>query len=528
MNRSFQKESGVAGRKRRSLEAKEKEKSSKVFKTFFQKSSTSTTSSDNPKNSASARPQELEDTGSSSSKNELVAASIDGDAENFSDNSKIPAISEETEVGPEFDKEMKIDDVEDKDLISENVQIIKCPIPKIIEEHDIGFLMFSEETGKAIITDPLRIEMIEHGFKHFQNIEVQEALEMILADDEEEFESDLSIAPPEPSLVSDEDSGDEDSGGDFNNFNRNQLLADAELRSRVLTDRLPNTVQEALEMILADDEEEFESDLFIAPPEPFLVSDEDSGDEDSGGDFNNFNRNQLLADAELKPQVLTDCLPDTGSERSDCISKGGKKRDENDAKSNSRSKGVFRCYDKQSSRECARRCTKSTRELGIIVEDLSACYTAIPLIKTPEDEEDVLIDDRMIDTSNGNSIDANQLQNFTSLPIEETDDNDLIDTNSDMRKDLSDISSAGIIDDLIMRSYDNKIADEIIEESPYVRVIVDNKSKEMSQNLTNESQPPEEFDVDQNALACDRKKSFQQLYQEIRERLQKASRKNKR
>ncbi|KAK4877620.1 hypothetical protein RN001_010126 [Aquatica leii] len=71
------------------------------------------------------------------------------------------------------------------------------------------------------------------------------------------------------------------------------------------------SVQEALEMILADDEEEFESDFFIAPPEPSLVSDEDSGDEDSGGDFNNFNRNQLLADAELRPRVLTDLLPDT-------------------------------------------------------------------------------------------------------------------------------------------------------------------------------------------------------------------------
>ncbi|XP_065651052.1 uncharacterized protein LOC136079254 [Hydra vulgaris] len=66
---------------------------------------------------------------------------------------------------------MKIDDVEDKDLISENVQIIKCPIPKIIVEHNIGFLMFSEETRKAIIIDSLRIEIVKHGFKHFQNIE---------------------------------------------------------------------------------------------------------------------------------------------------------------------------------------------------------------------------------------------------------------------------------------------------------------------------------------------------------------------
>ncbi|KAK4872338.1 hypothetical protein RN001_014367 [Aquatica leii] len=91
---------------------------------------------------------------------------------------------------------------------------------------------------------------------------------------------------------------------------------------RLSTSDLPNalaailepgfSVQEAIEMILADDEEEFESDLFIAPPEPSLVSDEDSRDEDSEGDFNNFNRNQLLADAELRPRVLTDRLPDTG------------------------------------------------------------------------------------------------------------------------------------------------------------------------------------------------------------------------
>ncbi|XP_065668219.1 uncharacterized protein LOC136088437 [Hydra vulgaris] len=94
-------------------------------------------------------------------KKELVAASIDGDAKNFSYNSKILATSQKTEVGPEFDKEMKIDDVEDKYLISGNVQIIKCPISKIIREHDIGFLMFSQETGKAIITDVLKIEIIK-------------------------------------------------------------------------------------------------------------------------------------------------------------------------------------------------------------------------------------------------------------------------------------------------------------------------------------------------------------------------------
>ncbi|KAF2896967.1 hypothetical protein ILUMI_09208, partial [Ignelater luminosus] len=41
-------------------------------------------------------------------------------------------------------------------------------------------------------------------------------------------------------------------------------------------------------------------EVFIAPPEPAVLTDEDSGDDDKGGDFNNLSRRQLLADADVR------------------------------------------------------------------------------------------------------------------------------------------------------------------------------------------------------------------------------------
>lgn len=41
-------------------------------------------------------------------------------------------------------------------------------------------------------------------------------------------------------------------------------------------------------------------DIYIAPPEPDILTDEDSGDEDEGGTADNLSRRQLLADAEIR------------------------------------------------------------------------------------------------------------------------------------------------------------------------------------------------------------------------------------
>lgn len=63
------------------------------------------------------------------------------------------------------------------------------------------------------------------------------------------------------------------------------------------------TVQEALDLLFGQQEED-EADVadtvYIAPPEPAVQSDEDSGDEDVGGTTDNLNVRQLRADAEIR------------------------------------------------------------------------------------------------------------------------------------------------------------------------------------------------------------------------------------
>ncbi len=85
-------------------------------------------------------------------------------------NSRKPPTSENLEDG--CDKKIDIDDNEANiNLISKNAENIENPISRAIEEHDIDLLKFSEELGKAIVTDALRIEIIKLGSKYFQNIE---------------------------------------------------------------------------------------------------------------------------------------------------------------------------------------------------------------------------------------------------------------------------------------------------------------------------------------------------------------------
>ncbi|XP_044747029.1 uncharacterized protein LOC123308446 [Coccinella septempunctata] len=139
-----------------------------------------------------------------------------------------------------------------------------------------------------------------------------------------------------------------------------------------------------------------------------------------------------------------------------------------------------------------------TRELGMFVEENTMYNATIPPLKdlvkdesedkSLEDEEDIQIDDNMIDNSDSSyrgspNVSPNQLQprlqHFTSLPIEneEINGDDLNNPNSHLFKDLCNISSVGVMDNLILRSYDQKLMDDKIEDGPYVRVTVGNKSK---------------------------------------------------
>lgn len=68
------------------------------------------------------------------------------------------------------------------------------------------------------------------------------------------------------------------------------------------------TVREALDLLLehGDEEVPVADTVFIAPPDPAVQSDEDSGDEDTGGTADNLNARQLQADAEIRYNDIRD------------------------------------------------------------------------------------------------------------------------------------------------------------------------------------------------------------------------------
>lgn len=120
----------------------------------------------------------MKDAGLSSTEKEFDMTSNDAEkiTENIltssseNSNSIKYATSEELEDGS--DKEIDTDDVEvNKNLMSKDAENIKNLISRPIEEHDIGLLKFSGESGRAIVTDALRIEIINLGSKYFQNSE---------------------------------------------------------------------------------------------------------------------------------------------------------------------------------------------------------------------------------------------------------------------------------------------------------------------------------------------------------------------
>ncbi|KAF2887516.1 hypothetical protein ILUMI_18656 [Ignelater luminosus] len=59
-------------------------------------------------------------------------------------------------------------------------------------------------------------------------------------------------------------------------------------------------VQEALDIVLEDEGTNPVEETLIASPEPAVLTNEDSRDDDEGGDFINLSRRQLLADAVVR------------------------------------------------------------------------------------------------------------------------------------------------------------------------------------------------------------------------------------
>lgn len=59
------------------------------------------------------------------------------------------------------------------------------------------------------------------------------------------------------------------------------------------------TLQEVLDIVESNDIGDFE-DIFIEPPEPNVLTDEDSGNEDDGGPTSDLSARQLTAGAEIR------------------------------------------------------------------------------------------------------------------------------------------------------------------------------------------------------------------------------------
>lgn len=78
-------------------------------------------------------------------------------------------------------------------------------------------------------------------------------------------------------------------------------------------------MQEALELIIGEDEDMPNNiDLFIAPPDPSTLTDEDSAGEDEGGLIDNLSGRQLMASAEIRlpNNIVVRNLPTTSSNES--------------------------------------------------------------------------------------------------------------------------------------------------------------------------------------------------------------------
>lgn len=75
--------------------------------------------------------------------------------------------------------------------------------------------------------------------------------------------------------------------------------------------------------------------IYIAPPEPSALTDEDSGDEDEGGTFDNLSGRQLMAQAEIKlsnNKIVTktsDFYKKSTPSNTSCVLESNKKKNSN-------------------------------------------------------------------------------------------------------------------------------------------------------------------------------------------------------
>lgn len=171
MKRStLKKESGAEGRKRRKLEAEEARKSSQFFITFFEKPGSSNSTSNEELHADVAVPVAV---------TRSVLQAEDKPKECLSqveqvkvDNNDDQQICKITNIEGERDSGRNDVIIGPVDLIlPQEVEETRNKFLKVVEQHDIGLLTFDKDTGKPLVSDALRTELVKLGSKHFQNSE---------------------------------------------------------------------------------------------------------------------------------------------------------------------------------------------------------------------------------------------------------------------------------------------------------------------------------------------------------------------
>ena len=164
---SKKKECGAEGRKRRKLQEEAARKSSKYFKNHLEKSATgsSTCSKELPTSTCIIK-SKVSNTNSAQDEEDINLDNSECDEIKGSEATSSKATDEFEEnisisVGEKVGGGDMVDDVENSITV----------IPEVIKQHDIGLLHFDKKTGKSILSDGLKTEIIKMGSKYFQNTE---------------------------------------------------------------------------------------------------------------------------------------------------------------------------------------------------------------------------------------------------------------------------------------------------------------------------------------------------------------------
>lgn len=165
---SKQKECGFDGRKRRKLQEEAAHKSSMFFKKYLGMSSSESASSSKELPTSSCALQSEVSVDCSVQDSDDINAVISQCEEIRINEATGTKATEEVEeniiapLGPQVASSVEMGD---------NVENSINVIPEAIKQRDLGLLLFDKDTGKSIVSDSLRIEIVKMGSKYFQNIE---------------------------------------------------------------------------------------------------------------------------------------------------------------------------------------------------------------------------------------------------------------------------------------------------------------------------------------------------------------------